>query len=393
MVPVEHRALAASAALVGIMLIHGCAADEPGVVNSVIRDSAGVRIASNAPVQDRELSVDVEPILSLGETADGAPLFRVSAGVLLDDETIVIANGGTDELHFYSLDGSLRIRGGSGEGPGEFGSIGWLQAWGDTAIVVGDVALGRMTVVDRTGEYLGMTRWEVPFEQASTPGIIRGAGGPLSLLTDGRIIGFPAGAAHLDGLPGPLPARAAIRVYPPSTREASELDSVTVVTWYEAASRGGGPPFRALYGSAHLLHSARDDRVAYSDGLEHRIEVLDDGRRSLSIRERRSRIPFEPDSVPGGFGGAADSLPAYRALLVDREGRVWAGAPLRFGDALVEWRVFANTGEVLGHVRLPSDVEILDASDSLVLMLQRDSLDVETVELRRLEGPVGPGGG
>lgn len=54
MVPIEHRALAASAALVGIMLIHGCAADEPGVVN--------------------------------------APLFRISAGVLLDDETIVIAH-------------------------------------------------------------------------------------------------------------------------------------------------------------------------------------------------------------------------------------------------------------------------------------------------------------
>jgi hypothetical protein len=79
---------------------------------------------------------------------------------------------------------------------------------------------------------------------------------------------------------------------------------------------------------------------------------------------------------------AADSLPAYRALSVDSDGRVWL-KPADAGEAeLVEWRVISADGRSIYSVILPATALVLDALGSRILLLERDEFGVETVVVR-----------
>ena len=72
---------------------------------------------------------------------------------------------------------------------------------------------------------------------------------------------------------------------------------------------------------------------------------------------------------------------------MDARHRIWA--PLTAGREPDLWRIFEADGLHLADLELPSDVTVLDADGARLLLLRRDSLDVESVEVRpfRLEGP------
>jgi hypothetical protein len=97
------------------------------------------------------------------------------------------------------------------------------------------------------------------------------------------------------------------------------------------------------------------------------------------IRERRARAPFTPDSIPASYAVAADSLPAYQDLRVDGLHRIWAR--LTVDDDPAIWRVFDESGTTLLDMALPVDARVLDADEGRLMLLRRDSLDVESVTI------------
>jgi hypothetical protein len=193
----------------------------------------------------------------------------------------------------------------------------------------------------------------------------------------------PWAAARFSGVEGPLPLKGELRDYDPELAAFNRLDSVQLRTWYEAPQLQG-PPIEQMLEAPTFLFSAHGPRVAYSDAQTYRVTVLEGDKPSQVILENRTRIPFSPDSLPDHMHHAADSLPAYRALIVDSDGRIWIRPSLVQADGEVEWRVVSRDGRRIDVIKLPESTSMLDASDDKILLLERDEFDVETVAVRRI---------
>ncbi len=82
-------------------------------------------------------SISQLPDVVIGTEGDPRyEFFGVSAGVLLDDGGVIVADAGSSELRFYDAQGRyLKTLGGRGAGPGEFQNIAAMSVYGDTVVV------------------------------------------------------------------------------------------------------------------------------------------------------------------------------------------------------------------------------------------------------------------
>ena len=223
---------------------------------------------------------------------------------------------------------------------------------------------------------------EIRTDAASSDRMMVGRGFPIGVAEDHSVLAIPQAAAVFDGVEGPLPLVGELRNYTPDLSEYDVVDSIRLRTWYEKEQEEG-PPIAQVLESPVLVFAANRSWIAYSEAVAHRVTVLENGRVSYVIVEERTRAAFTPDSVPM-FYVAGDSLPAYRALQVDSEGRVWVASPATGEPAVSQWRVFSQEGLTVEVIELPVTSTVLDAEGYRLLLLERDSLDVETVVVRRL---------
>lgn len=161
------RTLATAGWLAALCLTLGCA---PGTDDS----SARTR---------RVFVVDSVPTVDIGDETDGphaifsGPVFPA----LLSDGSIVVANGGSQELRFFNASGEwIRSVGRSGSGPGEFNSLGWLQVGAADSLRTYDWGHLRVQVFSQDGQ----------FQRAYMLGPDGGGGTlrPEASLADGSII-------------------------------------------------------------------------------------------------------------------------------------------------------------------------------------------------------------
>ncbi|UCC74409.1 MAG: hypothetical protein JSV86_07590 [Gemmatimonadota bacterium] len=108
-------------------------------------DSAGIEaIESRGPAWSAEEAwvVEGEPSLEIG-AQDGAPeyiFFRVAGALRLDDGRIVIADGFSNQVRFYSEAGEfLKAVGREGQGPGEYQYIRSLGRCAGDSVVAFDL--------------------------------------------------------------------------------------------------------------------------------------------------------------------------------------------------------------------------------------------------------------
>lgn len=364
----------------------GCGNEGSSGGISEVVDSAGVQIVTHRSLPPQLATVEPSPLLVVGRN-DDLTLYQVVGGILRSDGTIVLGNAGSSEVLIVDPSGGEpRTVGRSGDGPGEFGSIAWIQARNDGGFNVGDSRNRRVTAFDPGGELLWTETFDPPTESPSAPNALVARGFVLHATDDRTLIGFPTAAALPDGQPGLLPLEGQLQSYAQDDSVPKALGRLQVIEWYEDPS-AGSIPLGNMLGGSRLEYSGNAGRLAYTEGPSFRIEVFDEGVRTLSIREARPRVPFVPDSVPSNVSHVADSLPAYRDVTVDSERRIWVEAPRNGNGAETEWRVFDETGAWVGTVRLPERTSVLDANGNRLLLLTRDELDVESVEVRELAWP------
>jgi hypothetical protein len=77
----------------------------------------------------------------------------------------------------------------------------------------------------------------------------------------------------------------------------------------------------------------------------------------------------------------ADSMPAYAAVVGNRDGGFWARRDDGRMDETNDWDVFDRDGRYLGPIELPLRFEPRSLSDSLVAGIARDENDVEFVDV------------
>ena len=98
--------------------------------------------------------------------------------------------------------------------------------------------------------------------------------------------------------------------------------------------------------------------------------------------EFRERVMRWAQAVP-----ARGPTPAFSTIVATRDGNVWVRDGQRPSSSTARWTVFDRGGRAVATVALPPDVDVLDATEELVLLAGRDGLGVEFVGMHSIARP------
>jgi hypothetical protein len=96
-------------------------------------------------------------------------------------------------------------------------------------------------------------------------------------------------------------------------------------------------------------------------------------------RDQIARRPSAPTSNQLEFARFPPLIPLIDAISQDEDGNIWVKR-LRVGSCFV----FTSRGELLGSVDIPQGSRLMGVGRDYMLLMQFDSLDVQSVALRRL---------
>jgi hypothetical protein len=368
-----------------------------------VRDSAGIRIIEH---QSRGTPprvvhrVGSQPRTVIGVDAGEPPyeLSGVTSALRLAGGTIVVANTRTSELRFFDDAGRHKATiGRRGQGPGEFGSLAWIQRFGPDSVIAYD-RTRRVLVFSERGR----------FERES-----RIAGPPHGRFADGRLLaslrvtGRPAGGAPWDSS----------RYFVYSTADWAIAD--TLGMWpnddqspVQVLRRDGGPaimmPVPFPFGRIVSIHavgswimvgdpSRNELRLHSPDGALRRI--IRRAERLVPVTEanvrgyRDSLIAAMPEDARAERARWLETLsmpttiPAYNRVEVDAIGRIWVEEYRRPGMTRRSWSLYDDGGSYLGDVVAPPDMEVTDMGADFLVGRRRNDLDVEQVVVYDLLPP------
>lgn len=343
--------------------------------------------------------IDAEPVLQIGGETDDtlALLGNAVAAFRVDDSLIVVADRGYNSLRYFDMSGTLRDSvGREGDGPGEFKYIARAFFCGDT-LFVQDIQHRRFEAFGAEGTHVRK------LEQAAPPGASFGAPYKMScgptgtwianawdtlspgephrarapvpywlLDPDGKVmtlLGDHPGSERLVtmGGSGPFPlgkepvmAIGATRAY------IGSADSLTILV-YDLAGNALDPismPYQDL-----ATTEADRERYRLLDTLGQEQDEID-----RNVREWQT-FEFPP------------TVPAYTALLLDRQDNLWVRLFPRSDENLVRWLVFSPEGESVGQLDLPGTLEVHDIGADYILgvetQLEGGSQQVRQYRLHR----------
>jgi len=389
------------------LLITLSACSRAGTDNATaVRDSAGVTIVegpSPAWNEDDEWQVSDEPLLDIGE-AEGSPEYQFSSiegGVRLDDGTLVIADGGSQELRFYDAAGMfVRSSGRSGEAPGEYRQIAALGSGPGDSLWVYDFGLRRFTVLTATGEAV----------RTLSVGGTLSAVNAVGRLPDGSFVvkeSWSSGSGDEIRL-GLVRDPVAIVRFSPDGRRQDTIATVPGREIFLTSEGGRGVMSAPLF--AHTSAAAiRNTELVVGDQTELQVAIY----QATGTLKQIFRVPdrdlhLTRDEVTRTIDGIVagepperrpttrahyDAMdtpsmrPAYGDLVVDRSGDVWLAEYVRPPTTPRRWTVLGIDGKWLGEVRVPDRVAVLEIGKDWLLGVWRDALDVEHVRLYRLSKP------
>ena len=400
-----------SALLLGttILLLSGCADTRaPAATGATRSDSAGIELVSSEWSPDGPLwrHPAPAPLTVVGDNEQDARtiLSDVRGGVILDDGTIVIADGQSSELRVHDAGGALvRTIGRTGEGPGEFRRIGALWRVGDT-LAVYDARLRRVSLLDVDGTLL----------RSVTPALVPGGDGApvhavLGMLADGAFLARYSRPVGQQAKPGLLASDDIIFRYSPKGDSARTLATLPGQELHLTPSdRGGLLIAVAAFGRNTFVEARGRHYWVGQTGTPEVRQHRDDGALERIIRWRAPTRTIEPAMIERfaseGVGTSTGeqrermmrarremvthtTVPAFSAMLVDDEERLWVRRYAAGDSTDGWWDVFAPDGARLGVVPMPHDWRLLGSNERHVLVLTRDAMDRERVELRALIAP------
>lgn len=374
----------------------------------VVRDSSGVQIVENSgrAWSDESWTVSTQPLLTIG-VVDGPPEYSLSlvrSAIRLKDGRIAVADGGSSSIRFYSSAGRfLSSSGRQGRGPGEYVDIGTMGRLPGDTLVVADGILQRISFLDASGAYvrsigleLGKGFYSVGYY--NVVGILK-EGNILAYSGSGR--GFKeedAGRLIQDtlqffwfGRTGEFGGR--LTALPGAPRWG--LRTVAGVS-FPYVPFGGGP-----------VSAVSRDRFVIGRGVEPELLVFDGNgelKRVIRWPARRRASSVEMDRLRDQMLGpertsaqrnsnrrllaeapAPDSLPATRAVLVDKVGNIWVEQYRAPWESSPVWEIFNPDGRWLGNVRTPSRFRIHEIGSDYLLGTWRNDLDVEYLRMYGLD--------
>jgi hypothetical protein len=389
-----------------------------------VRSSAGVALkvgavlywlavgaAPNAPLvaQIREWAVEATPRVSIGDGGGpGHDLFAVRDALLRADGTLLVLSAGTDDIRVFSSTGQLiRTVGREGEGPGEFKSPAGFTLLPNGHLLVYDSGNIRVTELDGDLEMVGTERvaydvqasspafarrrpmldgavplavYETPFFQAvsrdegvyeedllvqilrgtEVQATVRRPRGPVYLARDGNT-----------GITLPLPMGEFVLFnWGPAEVVLGSSHSNEFELW-DTSGR--------LVGSVRADGAPRRATAADMAAYNRRTRVERSGSRSIpGVQVSSAQVQVEKflKDAPRG-----EAVPMFDRVEVGERGYIWIRAYV-LNQETTWWQVLdRRTGTAIARVAVPSRWELLRASPTHLVVLERDEYDVELVRV------------
>jgi hypothetical protein len=211
------------------------------------------------------------------------------------------------------------------------------------------------------------------------------------------------------GVDGVFDVQADIRLV---DRDRSTATTIVSVLYKQVAIRGPGsggvriisrppfslPPVVATYREGFVVaHSSRPELKEYTwtGGLRRILSVAEppteitDEQWRAAIRALDSRTNA---AVAERARGAYRALerpefgPAFRSVMVDAEGWLWAQVYEEPQQATSSWLLFDRDGRGRGSVLMPAGLSVRSIGYGYVAGVWRDELDVEYVRVHRIDG-------
>ncbi|MDE2805022.1 MAG: hypothetical protein OXN18_07755 [Gemmatimonadota bacterium] len=385
---------------------------EPGTTPSPVTtvDSAGVEIIRISDVH--MLDVPEVELRLLHSTAAIPDLFfeSVIAAAFLPDSSLVIADSRLFELTFLDPGGTVRARSGqAGEGPGEYLDITRIAVGPDGAPFVFDWRQRRLTFLDAQGTVTDIVRLE--------QGAGLGAAVPLSRLRSGEVV------AALETRPTLPPGIQRGPVFLVLANDAGEIAD-TLGQW-AGKERHVGDDWNPVGFGLTALFAGRGEHalVGTNDSLNltlyrgatpvTRIRGGYSARMVTAAEKEEWTETFLgvlPEQVHASWrrrleqSTVRDTYPAYGAISVDANGRIWIGDYPKLADQTRRWTILEADGTPVGTLSLPvlrpiwledtvavtgQPHEVLDVAHGRIAVLRRDELGVEFVEVYEMAGAPG----
>jgi hypothetical protein len=397
------------------LLIGACGpnGDRPAVDGGptfAVQDSAGVEIVTSTGPQWRDGDgwlLSSPPALRLGvpRSTVEQQFDRIRAVTRLLDGTVVVADGGSQEIRFFEENGRFtRKVGGSGDGPGEFGRLGsMVRTPGDT-LVIWDSRNYRFSFFSPTGTLVDV--WTLDLDVSGLVGaefVGRLGDGGVILTTPSTLAGADSPGLHRS--PRPF-----VRV----GEGDNVVDTLAVLPGFEyAVTMNGGVISFEIPFARNAYAAVGEDQVfvGYNDRFE--IQELDRGGNVMRLiryprverlltesetAELEAEVLAYIDPSPSRRRSIErlfreppppDLRPAFSGFLVDTEENLWVAdwisgfaSPQR---APASWFVFAPEGNLLGSVNMPVGFRPMEVGSDYVIGISRDDLEVERVELYGLQ--------
>jgi len=318
---------------------------------------------------------------------------NVKGAIQLTNGTIVVADGGNDELLYHDPNGEFLLSAGrEGEGPGEFQGISWIDECQPNMAYVFDFALDRISIFDTEGELVDSFRIEAP--SGTTPSTVR-----CQLGGEFIIVGRPSVAAVKDE--GPYRPVQPISVAGPNGSVTHVLGSLPGGERYRYPTSAGPRPlgkvlvadiagdrFYVGNGDSYMLRVFSTDGIELSPIgrdlepraiapvldriLEASLKRVPDENRRRALSQRFSEMEYP------------EFLPPYLRIEADTEGNLWI-QPYTLPGETPAWDVFdGDTGDFLGSVDLPEDLTLFQVGADYVLGKTVGDLGVQRVVKYRL---------
>jgi 6-bladed beta-propeller protein len=365
------------------------------------KDSAGIHITvTTIGAATGALRLSAAPTLDLGGTQASAEFEfnRIRDVVRLHNGTIVVVNGGNQQLRFFDAHGAfLRAAGRKGAGPGEFQNPSHiLKLPGDTLMVSDDFAR-RIVLFSPGGDHL---RTEV---LVSPPG--RREPIIVDALPNRTLI---AGSIDITTLPpraDPYYLTQHLFLYGLDGKPQSDVGSFTdreSFVQHTVPERGGTAYWDLAFGRQTTV-AARGGGILVGDGSTFELrgytragalreiirspvtpEVLTATERDAYRRDELKDVKPQDRAIDEKMLDEMPypkNIPAFRRFLVADDGRLWVQRYPHVGELSDRWIVLDAKGMYLDQLVTPKGFRLFRAGADYALGVYRDEDDVEHVQL------------